>query len=77
MSNVQTKTDDGKTKNDKMNTFRSNDLIDEFLTTVSDRFGGCGKSAVTRAVLESARKRYDSQDRHGQEVDLFPMEMNS
>ena len=73
MSNVQTKTNDGKTKNDKMNTFRSNDLIDEFLTTVSDRFGGCGKSAATRAVIESAIKRYDNQNRHEQELDLSPL----
>jgi hypothetical protein len=68
MSNVQTK----KKKSD-MNTFRSNDLIDEFLTSVSDRFGGCGKSAATRAVLESARKRYQSQNRQNQELDLFPL----
>jgi|APSaa5957512493_1039668.scaffolds.fasta_scaffold811362_1 hypothetical protein len=56
-----------------MNTFRSNDLIEEFLVRVSDRFGGCGKSAATRAILLSAKKRYDSQDRHNQELDLFPI----
>ena len=72
-TNVQEATESKKEILDRAFTYRGSYADKQFLTDVSKRFGGIGESAANRMILRSVRTRYYNQDRHDQEVDLFPL----